>query len=142
MFKLSRKTLINFILIASSVLLISNTLSCFKNSAQGAFGQQLSFASLLKREFAGIIFYHRNMIQTEKLNGEIGALRWQLSNLQELKQENMRLKSLLNFKQKSSLRLVAARVIARSLEAWSCSVIINKGKNNFLVDKFFHFLEN
>ncbi|MDD5108087.1 MAG: rod shape-determining protein MreC [Candidatus Omnitrophica bacterium] len=129
-FKLSRKTLISFILIASCLFLISNTLSCFKNSIQGVFTPGLSFVGLLKHELSGIIFYHRNMIQAENLNAQVGALRWQLSNLQELNQENARLKGLLNFKQKSPLRLVAARVIARSLEAWSCSVIIDKGKNN------------
>ena len=129
-FKLSRKTLINFILASCAVLLISNTLSCFKNSAQTTFGLQLSFITFLKREFSGIIFYHRNMIQAEKLNGEVGALRWQLFDLRELNQENIRFRGLLNFKQKSPLSLIPARVIARSLEAWSCTVIIDKGKNN------------
>ncbi|MDO8489239.1 MAG: rod shape-determining protein MreC [Candidatus Omnitrophota bacterium] len=130
MFKLSRKSLISFILIACCVFFISNTLSCFKNSAQGILTQQFSFVSLLKHELSGIIFYHRNMIQAKKLNAEAGALRWQLSNLQELNQENIRLRNMLNFKQKSALRLVPARVVARSLEAWSCSVIIDKGQNN------------
>lgn len=130
MFKLSRKTLINFILIACAILLISNTLSCFKNSAESAFGRPLSFIGLLKRELSGIVFYHRNMIRAEKLNDQAGALRWQLFDLREVNQENMRLRGLLNFKQRSPLRLVPARVIARSPDAWSCIVIIDKGKNN------------
>lgn len=130
MFKLSRKILINFILASCAILLISNTLSCFKNSAQAAFDHQLSFVGLFKRELSGIIFYHRNLVQAEKLNGEVGALRCQLFNLQELNQENIRLRGLLNFKQKSSLSLIPVRVIARSLEAWSSSVIIDKGRNN------------
>lgn len=130
MFKLSRKILINFILVVFALLLISNALSCFKNSAQTALTPQLSFFGLLKRELSGIIFFHRNMLQAEKLSAQANSLRWQLFQLRELSQENIRLKGLLNFKQKSPLRLVAARVIARSLEAWSSSVIIDKGKNN------------
>lgn len=130
MFKLSRKSLINFILIACAILLISNTLSSFKNSAQNAVGRPLSGISLLKRELSGIIFYHRNMVQAEKLNEQLGALRWKLFDLRELNQENIRLRGLLNFKQRSPLRLIPARVIARSPDAWSCTVIIDKGKNN------------
>ena len=129
MFKLSRKTLINFVIIGFVLLLISNSLSCFKRSAQSAISPQLSLIGLIKREFSGIIFYHRNMIQSEKLYDEVDALRWQLFESQEMRQENMRLKALLNFKQKSPLHMIAARVIARSLEAWSSSIFIDKGKN-------------
>ncbi len=130
MFKISRKTLIGFIIFSCTLLLISNTLSCLKKSAQNVLAPQLSFLDLLKREFSGIIFYHRNMIQAEKLNAGVGALRWQMLDLKELNQENIRLKELLNFKQKSSLFLVPARVIARSPDVWSCSVVIDKGKNS------------
>jgi len=85
---------------------------------------------LLKRELSGIIFYHRNMMQAERLYDEVDALRWQLSDLGELNRENIRLRGLLSFKQRSPLRLVAARVIARSFEAWSSSVVIDKGKKS------------
>jgi len=129
-FKLSRKNLILFIPLVCAIILISNSLSCLKNSTQKTFQPQLSLISLLKREFAGIIFYHRNMIQAEELNSQVGALRWRLFNLRELEQENNRLKDLLDFKQKSPLRLIAARVIGRSPEAWSSNVIIDKGKNS------------
>lgn len=69
-------------------------------------------------------------MQAEKLQGDIDLLRWRLFDLRELSQENTRLKNLLNFKQKSSLRLVAARVIGRSLDSWSSSAIIDKGRYN------------
>ncbi len=125
-----RKNLIIFISVICAILLISNFLSCLKNSTQKTFSPQLSLVSLLKREFAGIIFYHRNMIQAEELNTQTGLLRWRLFDLRELSQENNRLKDLLNFKQKSPLRLIAARVIGRSPDAWSSSIIIDKGKNS------------
>jgi rod shape-determining protein MreC len=127
-FKLSRKTLINFILLACAVLLVSNFLSCFKNPAQKIFKPQLSFISLVKGELSGIIFYHRNMIQAERLQNDVDLLRWRLFDLREVAQENTRLKNLFNFKQKSSLHLVAARVIGRSLDSWSSSLSIDKGR--------------
>jgi rod shape-determining protein MreC len=129
-FKLSRKTLINFILVAGAVLLVSNFLSCFKNPAQKIFKPHLSFIRLVKREFSGVIFYHRNMIQAERLQSDVDLLRWRLFDLRELSQENDRLKNLLNFKLKSPLRLVAARVIGRSVDSWSSSVVIDKGRYN------------
>jgi rod shape-determining protein MreC len=129
-FKLPRKTLVNFILVVCAVLLAFNSLTCFKNSAQKISKPHLSFIGLVKRELSGIIFYHRNMIQAEKLQNDIDLLRWRLFDLRELIQENSRLKSLFNFKQKSPLRLVAARVIGRSIDSWSSSVVIDKGKYN------------
>lgn len=130
MLKLPRKTVINFILLASAVLLVFNFLSCFKNPVQKIFKPHLSFIGLVKHEVSGIIFYHRNMIQAERLQNDVDLLRWRLFDLRELSQENTRLKNLFNFKQESSLHLVAARVIGRSLDSWSSSVIIDKGRYN------------
>lgn len=62
------------------------------------------------------------------MQSDVDLLRWRLFDLRELSQENDRLKDLLNFKQKSPLRLVAARVIGRSADSWSSSVIIDKGR--------------
>lgn len=70
------------------------------------------------------------MLELGRLNKELEILRRRLFDLRELEQENVRLRGLLNFKQKSTLRLVSARVIARSPDSWSSSVIIDKGKFN------------
>jgi len=129
-FKLSRKTLINFILIACAVFLLSNSLSCFKNPLQKTFKPHLLLISWLKREAGGIIFYHRNLVENERLNNETGLLRRRLFDLREVYLENARLTGLLGFKQKSGLRLSPARVIARSPDSWSSSAIIDKGKYN------------
>jgi len=126
--KLPRKTLINFILPVCAILLVANSLSCFKNSTQSIFTPQLSLIGLVKREISGIIFYHRNMVQAERLQAEVDLLRLRLFDFRELVQENSRLKNLFNFKQKSPLRLVGARVIARSPDSWSSSLIIDKGR--------------
>ena len=128
MFKLSRKTITSFILIACAVFLISSFSLSFKNSVQKTFNPHLSLIDLLKRECAGIIFYHRNMVELDRLNNDAENLRRRLFDLREVEQENSRLKNLFGFKQKSPLRLVAARVIARSPDNWSSSVIIDKGR--------------
>ncbi|MEI6831621.1 MAG: rod shape-determining protein MreC [Candidatus Omnitrophota bacterium] len=130
MFKPSRKTLINSSVIILVVLLLANSLSCFKNPVEKTFKPHLSLISWLKREVGGIIFYHRNMMNITRLNNETGFLRSQLFSLREIYLENKRLKDLLTFKQQSALRLVAARVIARPSDSWSSSVIIDKGKYN------------
>lgn len=70
------------------------------------------------------------MLELGRLNNELEILRRRLFDLRELEQENVRLRGLLNFKQKSTLHLVSARVIARSPDSWSSSVIIDKGKFN------------
>lgn len=57
-------------------------------------------------------------------------LKNKLNAREEIYLENARLKSLLYFKQKSPYKLIAARVIARSADSWSSSVIIDKGKYN------------
>jgi len=127
-FKLSRKTITSFILIACAAFLIFSFSALFKNSVQKTFKPQLSLIDLLKREFSGIIFYHRNMVELDRLSSDAGNLRRRLFDLREIEQENARLKSLMGFKQKSPLRLVASRVIARSPHSWSSNVIIDKGR--------------
>lgn len=70
------------------------------------------------------------MIDSGRLKYEAQNLRRRLFDLREVEQENKRLKNLLSFKQKSPFRLVASRVIARSPDSWSSSVIIDKGRYN------------
>lgn len=54
-------------------------------------------------------------------------MRQKLNTLNEIYLENMRLKNLLSFKQQSPYKLIAARVIGRSLDSWSSVVLIDKG---------------
>lgn len=75
------------------------------------------------------------MIQAQRLQNDLNLLRWRLFDLREVVQENARLKKLFNFKQKSPLRLVAARVIGRTVDSWSSSVVIDKGRYNGIKSK-------
>jgi len=127
--KLPRKTLIQLTIVAS-VLLLSYSLIHIKNPLQKTFKPQLSLVSLLKREIGGIIFYHRNMVENEALHSMMDSLRSRLFDSREIYLENTRLKGLLGFKQKSGLRLLPARIIARSPDSWSSSATIDKGEYN------------
>jgi len=129
-FKLSRKTVINFILSTGALLLISNSVSCFKNSAHNSAKPGLSLIGLAQRELAGLFFYHRNMVKAEQAEEQIELLRSKLFDMREIYQENSRLKALLGFKQKSPHKLVAAKVIGRFPDSWASGVIIDKGRLN------------
>ncbi|MDD4981042.1 MAG: rod shape-determining protein MreC [Candidatus Omnitrophica bacterium] len=85
---------------------------------------------MIKREIGGIIFYHRNLIQNERLEKEAGFLRQRLNTAKEIYLENKRLKGLLYFKQKSAYKMTAVRVIGRSADNWSSVVVIDKGGFN------------
>lgn len=74
-----------------------------------------------------MIFYHRNMVESERLNNQVNLLRGKLNNSKELFLENQRLNNLLSFKQKSSFKVIAAKVISRPPDAWGSAVIIDKG---------------
>ncbi|MDP2044186.1 MAG: rod shape-determining protein MreC, partial [Candidatus Omnitrophota bacterium] len=71
-----------------------------------------------------------NLVESGRLNNEVAILRGSLFDLREVYLENKRLAGLLNFKQKSPLRLILARVIARSADSWNSSIIIDKGRFN------------
>lgn len=90
----------------------------------------LTLVTLIKREIRGAIFYHRNLIQNERLKKEIDLLRQKLNRAQEFELENKRLTDLLNFKQKTTYKVVAARVIGRAADNWSSMLIIDKGRYN------------
>ena len=83
----------------------------------------------LGREASGIIFYHRNLVQNEKLKNQADLIKFNRNEMKEISLENLRLKELLNFKQKASYKVIAARVIGRSSDNWSSLVIVDKGES-------------
>jgi rod shape-determining protein MreC len=81
----------------------------------------------MRRELGGFVFYHRNMIEKERLQKQVDLLKNKIVLTKEIYMENARLKEALAFKQKSQLRVIAARVIGRAPDSWSSVVIIDKG---------------
>ena len=70
------------------------------------------------------------MNDVERLNKEVSFLKYKVNSLNEFYIENLRLKGLLAFKSKSALKLLAARVIARSADNWSSHITIDKGSKS------------
>jgi len=129
-FKFKKKNLVYFAVFFSFSLILSSINPVLRIPLINTLKYPLIFLTLVKREIGGIIFYHRNLMQSENLKKEIDFLKQKLNAANENYLENIRLKNSLNFKQKSSFKVVAARVIARSLDSWSSVVIIDKGSNS------------
>ncbi len=66
------------------------------------------------------------------LDSENTELKTQLNSLSELQLENERLNELLNFKQKTKMQLLAAKIISRDLLSDHATVQINRGTNDGL----------
>lgn len=79
------------------------------------------------REVEGLVFFHRNFIQNERLKKETGLLSQRLVMQQEYILENERLRKALSIKDELPFKVIVAKVCARSPESWSSSIIIDKG---------------
>jgi len=129
-FKLTNKKL-TFILISFLFLvIIIFSVAIFSPPVNRILRLPLGISAALRREIAGAIFYHRNLLQNEALKRETDFLKNKINSLNESYLENSRLKELLSFKKASALKLIAARVIARSADSWSLNITIDKGSYN------------
>jgi rod shape-determining protein MreC len=128
--KFKKKNLIFFSILLFLLVLAFSSTSYIRSPLLNILKYPLSLLTLIQREAGAIIFYHRNFIQKEKLRKDIDLLRNRLNAKAEIYLENARLKNLLYFKQRSPYKLIAARVIARSPDSWSSSIIVDKGRYN------------
>lgn len=80
--------------------------------------------------------YYLNLLDLKRFNEgllqENASLKTRLELLRELENENGRLRDLLQFKQKSKMDLVAARVVGRDLVPDHNTLTLNKGSNEGL----------
>jgi len=125
-----KKNLIYLVIFVLLVLLLSSLIPALRQPILNTLKYPLSLLTLIRREVGGVIFYHRNFIQVERLKKEIGLLKQKLNAENEIYLENRRLKELLHLKQESSFKVIAARVIGRSADNWSSVIIIDKGSYN------------
>jgi len=126
-FKFKKKSLIYAAISVSFLLLLSGLIPTLRTPAFKILKYPLGLFTLIRNEVKGVIFYHRNFVQNEKLKKEIDFLRQKLNTANEIYLENRRLKNLLSFKQKTPYKVLSARVIGRSADNWSSIVIIDKG---------------
>lgn len=130
MFKFKKKSLIYTAVFVCLLLILSSLTPALRTQTSEILKYPLGLFTLMTREAGGIIFYHHNMAQNERLRKEINFLKQKLNTTSEVYLENKRLKSLVSFKQKTPYRVVPARVIGRSADNWSSIVIIDKGSYN------------
>ena len=127
MFKPLKKQLIySAVFVFLLIFLFSSTFT-LRQFLTNTLRHPLSLIALIQREAAGIIFYHRNIVENEMLKREVDFLRQKVNSLNEFYLENIRLKNNLSLKAKSGLKLVTAKVIARAADSWSSILIIDKG---------------
>ena len=130
MFNLKKKSLVYFFGVVLSLLLICGLIPALRAPLLNISEYPLKFLSLIKNELSGIVFYHRNFVQNERMKKEADLLRQKINSLRETALENARLKNILRFKQKSSYKVIAAAVIGRSPDSWSSIIIIDKGSSS------------
>ncbi|MDP2941795.1 MAG: rod shape-determining protein MreC [Candidatus Omnitrophota bacterium] len=130
MFKLNRKKLSSSAAILAVVIFAFALAPALRDPSLSALNLPLKIAAVIGHEIEAIIFFRRNYYQNRALRKETGLLRYQLNAQKEAALENGRLKSLLNFKQQSPFKVVAANVIGHSPDGWSSGIIIDKGRIN------------
>lgn len=130
MFRLKQKNLIFFSPFIFILLVLTILISPLKHPILNILKHPLELFTLVGREVKALIFFHPNYIQNVKLKKEIDLLNYKLNLTNEAYLENMRLRNLLSFKKTSPLKLIAARVIGRSPDSWTSTIIIDRGQDN------------
>ncbi|MCM8797166.1 MAG: rod shape-determining protein MreC [Candidatus Omnitrophica bacterium] len=128
MFRFRKRQLIPAIIFGLSFVILSILIPILRTPFFLLLKQPALIFISAGREIKGFIFYHRNYVQNELLKKEVGFLKDRLLKQEEISIENKRLKQLLSFKQSSNFRVVPVRVIGRSPDNWSSTVIIDKGR--------------
>lgn len=129
MFKIKKKKLIYSAVSICCVVSLALLIPAIKTPFLNLLKNPLVILTLLKREVRGLIFYHRNFIQNEKLIRQADLLEKKLNESADVYLENKRLQSLLSFKENSPYKVIAARVIGSGSDAFSSLVIIDKGSS-------------
>lgn len=126
-YKFKKKSLIFSIVFLFLLIFLSCFIPILRTPIINILKFPIQIFNFLGREAGGIVFYHRNLVQTERLQKEIDFLRRKLNQADEFSLENRRLNGLLTLKEKSSYKIITARVISRSADNWSSAIIIDKG---------------
>lgn len=130
MFKLKKKKLAYPAVIIALLFTLAVLIPVLRKPVLDTLKYPLQLLTFIKREVMGAVFYHANYIQNERLKREIDSLRRKINESEETSLENARLKKLLNYKQQSPYKVLAAKAIGRSPDNWSSVIIIDKGRHS------------
>lgn len=128
MLKFNPKNLLHLAVSIILLLFLASITPVLRNPAMSILKYPLGALTLIKHEAGGIIFYHRNMVENERLSRSNDLLKRKLNELNEIYLENVRLKNLLLFKKKTNFKVIIAQVLSRSSDSWSSAIIIDKGR--------------
>jgi rod shape-determining protein MreC len=134
--KFNKKSIIATTLLLVFLFLISVLIPTLRKPVLNVFNLPMAVFSFFRQELGGLIFFHSNLVQTQKLKLKVDLLRKQLNDRNELYLENSRLRSLLSFKESIPYKVIAARVIGRDPSNWSSAVIVDKGSSNGIKNGF------
>lgn len=130
MSKFKNRNLIRVVVFSSLLLILAGSIPALRPSLLNVFKIPLYLFNAVRREASGMVFYHRNYVQNERLNNEINFLKNRINEFNEVNLENKRLKELLSLKQKTPYKVIAARVIGRSADNWSSVAIVDRGRSS------------
>lgn len=130
MVTINKKLLIRYAIFLCALFSCAFLVPFLRPPLMAVLRSPLVLVNLARREVAGMIFYHKNLVMNERLRSENEFLRASLSKSKETEMENERLSGLLSFKNTSGYKVLAARVIGRDPQNWSSGVIIDKGAAN------------
>ena len=111
--KLKNKTLLFPLIFIISVFILASIIPLLQLAPLEIAKYPLYLLDLVKREIGGIIFFHKNMVASEKYRKNLEILQQKVNNANEVYLENMRLKEMLDFKKQSEYKLVAVPIMLR-----------------------------
>ncbi|NLI69791.1 MAG: rod shape-determining protein MreC [Firmicutes bacterium] len=103
---------------------VKDTLSALMIPVQSFFA---SLGQNVQSLFDAVFFHHEIKAENEKLKEEFAVYQEQSSLITELQKENYRLKEMLDFREKSPMEMVAARVVSRDPSQWFNTITLNRG---------------
>lgn len=92
----------------------------------------LAFVRNLGKDINDIFFSDARLKDRMSHEKQITMLKARLSAMQQLQRENARLRELLNLKRRTGRRAYAAEVVGRDMSAFTQTVVIDKGRRDFI----------
>jgi rod shape-determining protein MreC len=126
-FRFTRKIIFPVLGFVIPLLILAVFLPVLRAPAMVVLRSPLYLCSMIGREVNGILFYHRNYVERDRLAKRVDHLNSKFVAMYDLSAENNRLTTILSLKQQLPYKVVAARVIGRDPSNWSSTVIIDKG---------------
>ncbi|MDA8078127.1 MAG: rod shape-determining protein MreC [Nitrospiraceae bacterium] len=130
-----KKTLLFFAVIISAFVLMSYQSKKGRQPAGGILAGPLNASHAAARSLSDFLLRPFRMMaardeENQRLKKQVEALSMEKERFQEALIENRRLKELLRFRDTQTSSVATARVIARGMDNWAHTVLIDKGSRD------------